>query len=276
ILWLFTKRTIQQLFSELYALVFENPGIFLHATIQRHTDLPRTGKHLRILNRSFVHERICATRRVAFHDMQSVAMKITCAIEPGLVAQAGDVDHERLAFPTTIGPSHPAIPRSLRRGPHINDANGACVFVGHHNILWSLDDLKGIWKVGSAWYAGQITLDLGVKLHPVRLILLLLGGRCRQVRNLIALHNALTWRQGERRSQCGHWTLRGSVALEIPIGLIQSLPDTVQVRFSIPGTWRTVSRRLGSGQQSSQKYDCRCHACDYDTLRFFLHKTPLL
>src|SRR5437867_10764548 len=62
----------------------------LHATIQGHADLPWTGKHLRILNRSFVHERICAARRVAFHDMQSVAMKITCAIEPGLVVQAGE------------------------------------------------------------------------------------------------------------------------------------------------------------------------------------------
>src|SRR5437867_13449245 len=83
----------------------------LHATIQGHADLPWTGKHLRILNRSFVHERICAARRVAFHDMQSVAMKITCAIEPGLVVQAGEVDHERLAFPTAIGPPHPAISR---------------------------------------------------------------------------------------------------------------------------------------------------------------------
>src|SRR5438093_13493614 len=103
--------TIQQLFSELYALIFENPGIFFHSTIQRHADLPWTGKYLRILNGSFVHERICAARRVAFHDMQSVAVKITCAIEPGLVVQAGDVDYERLAFPTAIGPSHPAIPR---------------------------------------------------------------------------------------------------------------------------------------------------------------------
>src|SRR5262249_14681877 len=109
-------------------------------------------------------------------------------------------------------------------------------------------DLKGIGKIGSAWYPGQITLDLGVKLHPICLILLLLGGRSRQVRNLVPLHDSKTWRQGERCTQCGRRTLAGSVTLEIPIGLIQSLPDTVQVGFSIPGTGRAVSRRLGTAE----------------------------
>src|SRR5438046_1365571 len=92
-------------------------------------------------------------------------MEITGVIEPRLIVQAGHVDHERFALPVTVGPPHPTLARSLRRGTHINDANGASVFIGNQNVLLRLDDLKWIREIGGAWHARQITLDLRIQLR---------------------------------------------------------------------------------------------------------------
>src|ERR1051326_4803877 len=97
-------------------------------------------------------------------------MEITGAIEPSLIVLAGHVDDECLAFPMPVRPTHPAVGGRFRRGAHVNDTNRAGVFVRHQNILLRLDDLKRVWQVSSTWYAREITLDLGVQLHPVQIV----------------------------------------------------------------------------------------------------------
>src|SRR5204863_2018436 len=96
-----------------------------------------------------------------------VAVEVAGMIEPRLVVQAGHVDDERFTLPVTIGPPHPTIAGSLRRGSHINDANRTSIFVRNQNVLLRLDDLKWIREIGGAWHARQITLDLRVQLHPI-------------------------------------------------------------------------------------------------------------
>ena len=73
--------------------------------------------------------------------------------------------------------------------------------------LLRLDDLKGIREIRGAWHARQVTLDLRVERHPVRLILLLLGCDRRQIRDLVAFDDAQTRRHGEHRSERGHRAL---------------------------------------------------------------------
>ena len=144
--------TIQQLFGELHALVFQDPCILLDATIQGHADLPRPREHLRILNRGFVIERVRAAGRVALHDVQRVAMEVAGAVEPRLIVhETGHVDHERFALPAPVRPPHPTIAGGLRRGTHIDDANRASVFVRQSGCSAETGrferDTGGRWRV---------------------------------------------------------------------------------------------------------------------------------
>ena len=186
-------------------------------------------------------------------------MEITRAIEPRLIVQTGHVDHQRFALPVTVGPPHPTIAGRLRRRAHINDANRASVFVSHQNVLLRLDDLKRIREIGGTWHARQITLHLRIQLHPIRLILLLLGGRRRQIRDLIALDDAQAGRHGKDCSERGHGPLGGGMSLQVPIRRVEGLPDSVQVGFSIRGPRRTISRGLAGTRYCSQRKNTYCH-----------------
>ena len=70
-------------------------------------------------------------------------------------------------------------------------------------VLLGLDNLKGIREIGGAGHARQVTLGLRVERRPVRLILLLLGSRCRQIRDFIAFDDAQAGRHDEHGSERG-------------------------------------------------------------------------
>src|ERR1043166_2369200 len=62
------------------ALVVEQADVFL--PLQRHPNRPRAREYLRIRHRRFVLQRVSVHRRVAFNDLQRVAMVIAGHVEP--------------------------------------------------------------------------------------------------------------------------------------------------------------------------------------------------
>src|SRR5438552_5942087 len=101
--------SIDELFRELHTLEFQGLDVRLHASIQRHADLPRTRKHLRVVDRGLVDQMVWRQGRVTLHDMQSVAMEISGPVEPGFVVLSGHVNDQRVTVPTSDGPAHPGI-----------------------------------------------------------------------------------------------------------------------------------------------------------------------
>src|SRR5438552_16528978 len=75
------------------ALVFEELDVWFLAPIQDHPHLPGARKHLRILDRHFVVDVIDVAERVAFDQMQGVAVEIAGPVEPGLVVEMDHVNH---------------------------------------------------------------------------------------------------------------------------------------------------------------------------------------
>ena len=65
------------------ALVFEQLAVSFLTPVERHAHLPRPREHLRVLDRDFVEHVIGAGRRIAFDDVQRLAVEIPGAIEPG-------------------------------------------------------------------------------------------------------------------------------------------------------------------------------------------------
>src|SRR4029077_5350339 len=104
-----SELSVQQLFHELDALVFQDRGILFETAIQRQADLPGPRKHLRILDGRFVHQMVGADRRVPLNHVQGVAVEIPGLVEPALVVEAGHVDDARVASPVPARPSHPRV-----------------------------------------------------------------------------------------------------------------------------------------------------------------------
>src|SRR5436309_11280656 len=101
--------SIYELFRKLDTLELQGLDVRLHTPIQRHSDLPGTRKHLRILDRGLVHQMIRRQRRVALDDMQGVAVKVTRAVEPGFIVESGHINDQGVSVPTSDGPAHPGI-----------------------------------------------------------------------------------------------------------------------------------------------------------------------
>src|SRR5207244_12929256 len=80
----FAEGPEQQVFRERHALEFHELDVLLHASIERHADLPGSCKHLRVLDRGFVQQMVRTDGRIAFDHMKSVTMKVPRPIEPGL------------------------------------------------------------------------------------------------------------------------------------------------------------------------------------------------
>src|SRR5437867_6297077 len=197
--------SIHELFGELHALEFQGLDVRLHTSIQRHSDLPRTRKHLRILDRGLVHQMVWRQGRVTFYHMQGIAMEVSGAVEPGFIVLSGYVNHQRVTVPTSDGPAHPGIGRSLGLAIHIDHARRTGKLVGEQDLLGCLNDLKGKADVGGPWNAWQITLRFGVARRvvdvdrdgmgePLFKIFLLLRLRPRLIRDLSTLDDALSVR----------------------------------------------------------------------------------
>src|SRR6476659_519926 len=103
------KLPVQQLLHELDALVFEDRRVLFEAAIQRHADLPGSGKDFRVFDRRLVHQVRAVDGRVTFDHVKRLAVEISGAVEPRLIVEAGDVDDQRVTLPVPARPSHPRI-----------------------------------------------------------------------------------------------------------------------------------------------------------------------
>src|ERR1051326_418168 len=113
------QRTVHQFFHKLDAFELQELSVRLQMTVENHAHLPRTREDLGVLDEGFIGEGIRTSRRVALDHVEGAAMKISGAVEPRLVIQSGDIDHQRLALPTAVRPAHPAIDGRLLRGIHL-------------------------------------------------------------------------------------------------------------------------------------------------------------
>ena len=122
----------------------------------------------------------------------------------------------------------------------------------HVDLVRALDDLEGIGHVHGARDARQVALEFGIPVDPVFPVLLLDRERLRRVRNPPLTTNdphraGNTGRRPERdergrrhpgvligiRALLGHPGRECLVGLEIPMRLVQCLPDPVEVRPAI-------------------------------------------
>ncbi len=97
--------------------------------------------------------------------------------------------------------------------------------------MWSgrLDDLKRIRHVGGARHAGQVALDFGIELQAVLEIFLLVRHGLGQVGQLAAFDNAKAGWDCAGRAKLEHRSGVRRVTLDVPIGSVQNLPDSVEI-----------------------------------------------
>src|ERR1041384_114842 len=81
------------------AIVFEQLKIRLAMTVENHAHSPRPGKHLRVLDGHFVGDVIAIEGGEPLDQVQCIAVEVAGAIEPGILVEIDDVDHQRVAFP---------------------------------------------------------------------------------------------------------------------------------------------------------------------------------
>ena len=246
-------------------------------TIKRHADLPRPREDLRILHRRFVDDDVGARAHVAFDDVQRLAVEVAGAIEPALVVEAGDVDDQRLAFPTSDRLTHPRVDRCRSWVLQIHVTRRPRILVGDEDRLRALEDLKRIRHVVRARHAGQVAFDLGVGGQPVLLVLLFLREGGWRVGNLVAFNNADARRHRTDSAQRKHgrgrhrpiWTRperkgrASDVGLKVPIRFVHGLPDAVQIRMPVGRARRPIRGRLLTGHRRHRQrnYCGQCRRC---------------
>ena len=186
-----------------------------------------------------------------------VAVKVSRAIEPGLVVEARRVHDECFAFPTTVRPAHPAIGRRVDVIGHIDRPDRARIFVQEHDVLGALDDLKRERHVGGPRHAGQIAFDLRIERQLVREIRAALLQSFGPIRNLTTFDHAETARHGTTRTELGAEPRRRGVRFDVPVGCVDGLPDAVEIGVAVgcagsPDTTRLALRRAAQPRSSAQ------------------------
>src|SRR5881396_3172676 len=71
--------------------------------------LPGTREHLRVLERHRIIDSIGAGRRPAFHHVERVAVEASVRVEPGVLVEIRDVDHQRVPLPAAARIPHPQL-----------------------------------------------------------------------------------------------------------------------------------------------------------------------
>src|SRR5437867_11832169 len=123
ILFTLDEMSVHELFCELNAFELQQLSVLFHISIERHADFPGTRKHFGILYRRFVHEVIRSDWRVAFHDFQRIAVEVSCAVKPALVALIRDFYNQRVSFPLADRPAHPRTVGRRRLAAYMNHAS---------------------------------------------------------------------------------------------------------------------------------------------------------
>ena len=246
---------VQELLHELDAAVLEELHVRLQTAIERHRDSPGAREDFRILDRHFVVDGVRCNRREAFDEVQGITMEVSGSVEPAPVVEPCHVDDQRVALPAADRVAHPGVVGRPLDLAQMNGASRVRKREGHLDLVRALDDLKRIGHVHRARNSGQITLQLGVAIDPVFAVLLfdLRGFDC--VGNLAVAGddpdrsgNAAGGAEREHRrgghprvgvginALLRHRTGVRVVCLQIPVGLVQRLPDAAEVWLAI---WRS-------------------------------------
>ena len=86
----------------------------------------RDGVSLRVFDGRLITNRVGAGARVALDHVQRIAVRVARRIEPGLVDQVGDIDHEGVAIPTADGIAHGEIDAVEMRARAGGDDRWSC------------------------------------------------------------------------------------------------------------------------------------------------------
>ena len=89
-----------------FAFVFENLKVRFRVACEIDANVPRALVNFRIRDSRLVTHGIGSSPRVAFDNMELLAVKIARIVEPCLRFEVRHVDHERVSFPSAAGVSH--------------------------------------------------------------------------------------------------------------------------------------------------------------------------
>ena len=182
-------------------------------------------------------------------------MEIPSPVEPCVVVERRHIDHQRIALPVAVRPTHPRIGGRFPMRIHVDSARSTLVLVDDQNLRRSLKNLKWKRHVVGARHARPITLEfrlagvIAMRIvsdfhgHPFLEVLLLFCESFGTVRNFAALDDALSTRTGAPRTH--DLRMRSglrSVGENVPVRGREGLPNTIQVRFTVRSAGRRVSR----------------------------------
>src|SRR6185312_7109625 len=250
------KVAVDQFLGELDAFEFKQARILLAVLVKDHVDLPRAAEGLRVLNGCFVIHRVRIEQGVALRNVQSVAGEVSGAVEPRHAVEAGDIDHQRVAFPMSVRRAHPGVGHGGLRLAHVDEAIFRAEFVGDQDVLVRLDDLERKRHIVCARHARHVALHDGILLVAVREVFLFLLEGFGQIGDFIALHNALSGRNRADRPKLVEGSRVGAVGLDVPVGGAEGLPESGEV-WLVGGGFRRVVLGRGRNDANCQRRDQR-------------------
>src|SRR5688500_6153374 len=136
-----TQRRVHHFLDERHAVELDQLDVRLDTTIDGKADLPGPGKDLGILDRSLVANVVRTGGRVAFDHTEGVAVEVPGPVEPRVAGEPRDVDHERVAVPTSSRPPHPGVAGRLVLAVHVDRPHCALVLVDDQDLSGRLKNL---------------------------------------------------------------------------------------------------------------------------------------
>jgi hypothetical protein len=233
---------VQQLLRERHALEFHQVLLGVRVARETKAHRPRARERLRILERRRVIDGVRSRERVTLDDLERCARVIAGSIEPRHAVETRHVDDKRVAIPARVRDTHPAIDRRGNRRAEVHDARGARELIRDEQVIVGMEDLQRVGHVIRARHAGQEALQLGVLLEAILIVAPLLLGRGGQVRDLVAIDDAVTGRRREQRSVLGRPRAR-AVRQHVPVGRREGLPYAAQIRLAVGEPWYVAGVR---------------------------------
>ena len=100
----------------LEAFVLDDPGSGFLDAVQNGSERPWFGVDRRVFDPCFVLDRIGTGHPVTFHDVDLIAVKVSCLVEPKMIGQRNDVGNQ--------GVSRPSVARVPSTSPRCRSAAG--------------------------------------------------------------------------------------------------------------------------------------------------------
>src|SRR5262245_43097945 len=159
---------------------------------------------------------------------------IAGAVEPGQIVEGLHLDHQRVAVPLAVRPTHPTVHRGLGVPGHVDRAIATGVLVNEKDVVLALDDLKRVRHIGRSREPRHVAFRFRIRLGPSGPVLFPLLQALRRVRDraVVVDNHALSRRNREKGAELPERGRRGGVTFEIPVGAVDGLPDAIQVRVA--------------------------------------------